>query len=477
VSCAPGGPSTFLATSKGLCRECRQLCEVRYLAAEGGVFLERYCPTHGTSRAMVAESFAWYLDALQAPAAPRLPPKVIRRTAECPQSCGPCEAHGQACHLPVFSITNACNLRCPICFTYNRPDCAYFMSAEEFSRHLDFVLEATGGVDLINITGGEPTLHPKLLELLALAKRPGIGRVTVNTNGLTLAKHPDLAKALADLGAYVILSLDTLKPERSVAIHGRDICDDKKRALDNLARANVQTTLLMVLVGGVNEDELETLLSLTLGREHVRSLTIQTMTYTGQGGGSFGPRKHLPIDAVERRIEAASGGRILQRDFMPLPGAHPLCYGVTYLLVNAPGSALPFTRVLDKKTLARHLEDGYLLHPSAELERSLRAAIDHLWSEGGNEEVLSALKQMLRRVYPTDEKLSVHARQQRAEQSVKTVYVHGHMDEDTFEVGRAMRCPDQVPENAERLVGACSYNLFYRQKDPRFWEAPCPPRP
>jgi hypothetical protein len=45
-------------------------------------------------------------------------------------------------------------------------------------------------------------------------------------------------------------------------------------------------------------------------------------------------------------------------------------------------------------------------------------------------------------------------------------------DEDTFEVGRAMRCPDQVPVNAERLVGACSYNLRYRQQDPRFWVTP-----
>ena len=62
-----------------------------------------------------------------------------------------------------------------------------------------------------------------------------------------------------------------------------------------------------------------------------------------------------------------------------------------------------------------------------------------------------------------------YERQRRAEKRVKTIYVHAHMDEDTFEVGRAMRCPDQVPVHAERLVGACAYNLHHRQRDARFW--------
>ena len=90
----------------------------------------------------------------------------------------------------MLPITNACNLRCPICFGYNRPD-PYFMPPDEFARRLDFLVDAAGAVDLINITGGEPTLHPELLDILRLAKRPGIGRVTLNTNGIVLGRRPD----------------------------------------------------------------------------------------------------------------------------------------------------------------------------------------------------------------------------------------------------------------------------------------------
>jgi len=463
----------FLSLSQGMCRQCRRSVAVRYVSDDQGVWLERLCPEHGRSRALVAETLPWYLDALQAPAAARPPAFVLaERAGPCPQACGPCAFHGQACHLPVFSITNACDLRCPICFTYNRSDERYFMSPQEFGRHIDFVVRATGGVDLVNITGGEPTLHPQLTDLLRLAQRPEIGRVTVNSNGLTLARRPELAEQLAELGAYVILSLDTLDPATSVRLHGRDITEAKLQALDNLERAGVSTTLLMVLVGEVNEGELGPIMDLALGRPAVRSLTIQTMTYTGQGGGHFLPRKHIPVEGVERRIEEASAGRIARRHFQPLPTAHPLCYGVTYLLLDDAGRAHPLSELIDRRAIASHLAEGYLLQPSSALEQELRDGIDRLWSEGEQPELLRALKQMLTDLYPPGRSLTVHERQRRAEGRIKTIYVHAHMDEDTFEAGRAMRCPDQVPVHAERLVGACAYNLFYRMHDERFWVKP-----
>jgi len=459
----------YLSQSKGVCRECKKIVEVRYVSANGEVFLERHCPDHPISRALVAESLSWFLDAMKAPIAARPPEKVIERTGECPTSCGPCQFHAQRCNLPVFSITNLCDLNCPICFTYNREDKAYNMSPEEFERHIDFVVEATGGVDLVNITGGEPTRHPQLIELLERARRPEIGRITVNTNGLTIARDPFLAQELARVGAYVILSFDTLEPQISQQIHGLDLTKLKLQALDNLEKAGVQCTLLMVLIGGVNEHELGDILDLALTRKHVRSLTIQTMAYTGQGGSQFGPRRHIPVDGVERRLAEASNGRLQKNHFFPLPTAHPLCYGVGYFLQDEDSSLHSFSELLDKNLLAEHLSEGYLLRPSDALEQALKEAIDRLWAEGGSDALLGTLKHMLKTMYPTGKVLDTHERQRRAEKSIKTIYVHAHMDEDTYEVGRAMRCPDQVPVDAERLIGACNYNLFYRMKDDRFW--------
>jgi uncharacterized radical SAM superfamily Fe-S cluster-containing enzyme len=444
--------------------------QVRYLSQNNQVFLERHCPEHGLSKALVAEDLNWYLKALRSPVAASPPPKTIKKERGCPHSCGPCSFHAQRCNLPVFSITNACNLRCPICFTYNRKDRQYFMSSDEFKRHIDFVIEATGTVDLVNITGGEPTLHPQLFSLLELARRPEIGRITMNTNGLEIAQKPEIAQRLADSGVYAVLSLDTLDHDKSIRIHGRDIVREKLQALEQLGAHNVQTTLLMVLIGGVNEDELGHLVDLTFKHDFVRSLTIQTMAYTGQGGGFFSPRKHIPVDGVERRIAEATGQRIRMDHFVPMPTAHPLCYGVCYMLFDETGKKFSITDILEPEALATHLSSGYFLRPSNRFEEDLREAINRLWSEGGNEELLFILKKLLKTLYPVGEILSPAARQQRAEQMIKTIYVHSHMDEDTFEIGRAIRCPDQVPVNAEKLIGACNYNLFYRMKDSRFWK-------
>jgi uncharacterized radical SAM superfamily Fe-S cluster-containing enzyme len=469
-SCAPATdePLNYLGQSRGLCRACGEKVPVRYIARGQRVYLQRHCPTHGQHEALVAGDLSWYLEAMSQEAAPCPPPKVhATKTAACPDACGPCLFHGQRCHLPVIPITNACNLRCPICFGFNRND-PYFMPAAEFGKRIDFLLEATGGVDLINITGGEPTLHPELPAILRLAKRPGIGRITMNTNGIVLGRNPELAATLADLGIYVVLSIDSLQAERSKTIHGVDLVKDKQAALDVLEKHQIPTTLLHVLVPGINEDEMVTWLELLASKVFVRSLTIQTMTYTGQGGARFEPRAPMPVDTVERMIETASKGAITLGDFIPLPTAHPLCYGVSYLLANQSSSLFPMTRLVSRSDLSAMARDGYLLHPTDASEDSMKAALDRLWSEGLEPELLQTMKRMLTALYPSGLALDVYERQRRGEAFVKTIFVHAHMDEDTYEIGRAMRCPDQVVVDGDRLIGACNFNLMYRMPDPLF---------
>jgi hypothetical protein len=110
------------------------------------------------------------------------------------------------------------------------------------------------------------------------------------------------------------------------------------------------------------------------------------------------------------------------------------------------------------------------LRPGPELELALKDAVLRLHGEGTSPSLLRGIRAMIERLYPAHESVTVHERQRRAEGMVKTIYAHAHMDEDTFEIGRAMRCPDQVPVDGSRLIGACTYNLRYRQQDPRFWE-------
>jgi 7,8-dihydro-6-hydroxymethylpterin dimethyltransferase len=465
----PSRPYTYLGTVRGMCRDCRALVPARILEEDGAVFQERLCPKCGTSRVRIADGVEWYLNRAATtvrckPA--RLPGLDVREG--CPKDCGPCAFHANACHLPVFSVTNACNLDCPICFTYNRPDRKYFMTREELRSLLDKLIARAGPFDLMNITGGEPTLHPQIVDLLQECQRPEIGRVTMNSNGLRLAMDEDLCRALADLGVYVILSFDTFQTERALKIYGKDVLSLKQRALENLQRFGIGTTLLNVMIRGVNEDEIGQVIELARSHPVVRSVTIQTMTFTGKGGKNFKPRETMPLDGAAKAIESATRGTMREAHFFPHAGAHPLCYSVAYYLKDN-GAYRSLTDFLTVEELRQMLGHGYLLQPEDDGQEVFRAAIDRLWAAGDDTKLLPAIRGLVDRMYPQGQTLTRAARQAVAEESLLAVYIHSHMDEDTLDLARLVACPDQVPDPGGRLIPACAYNLFYRQKDPRFW--------
>jgi uncharacterized radical SAM superfamily Fe-S cluster-containing enzyme len=463
-------PYTYLKTVRGVCRECRKIVNARIVIEDGRVWQERMCPDHGPARALIADDGAWYLNTIRSPVEPRsVRYRATNQERGCPLDCGPCTFHGAAPNLPVFSITNACNLACPICFTYNRPDRIWYMEPGELEKILDTVIGAAGELDLINLTGGEPTMHPGIVDLLERATaRKEIGRVTLNSNGLRLATDETLCAELARLGVYVILSLDTFRPERSIRIHGRDIVDVKRKALANLEKHGVGVTLLNVMIRGVNDDEIGDVLDLATARPNVRSVTIQTMTYTGQGGKSFPRGLHMTIDGAQKAIETATGGRIRADDFHPMPSAHPLCYGISYFFKES-GRLVPFRRLFSVEDLRAIIGPHYIVHPGDDFDERMNDAIHRLWADGGDPEILALLKRVTRKLFPTDRTLSPFERQRVAEEHVLTCYIHAHMDEDNFDLSRVSTCPDLVPDVSGTLTPACAYNVFYRVRDRRFW--------
>ena len=457
---------TYFTTVRGMCRTCRRIVPARVFFRDGSVWQESLCETCENSPALIASDKDWYLHEVLKAHPDRAPlPFATAPKRGCPHDCGPCTWHASNCQLPVLSITNACDLNCPICFTYNRPDRIHHMSVEEMAGAVDWIIESSGQVDLINITGGEPTLHPELLEILQCCRRDEIGRITMNSNGLRLAEDMDLCKRLAELEVCVILSFNTFDPEVSLALHGRDVVGAKLKAIDNLTRAGVRMTLLNVMVRDTNEDSIAGIFDLMRRNDQILSLTVQTMTYTGQGGGQWPSREHLPVDEATQIVCKQSGGMLSPSDFMPRPATHPLCYSLCYM-VKAGDAFLPFLRFAQAEKISPLLSDSYLIRLRDD-DSFFREVIDDLYARGDTEN-LAVFRELVADLYPSGQALSEFQRQRRAESAIRTVYIHAHMDEDTFDCSRAMLCPDLVAAAPGKLIPACTYNLFYRQQDERF---------
>jgi hypothetical protein len=114
--------------------------------------------------------------------------------------------------------------------------------------------------------------------------------------------------------------------------------------------------------------------------------------------------------------------------------------------------------------------NSYLIRLDEE-EGFFKEVINTLYSEGKTEP-LKLFRELIEALYPRNREVSLFERQRLAEASVRTIYIHAHMDEDTFDCSRAMLCPDLVPTEPGRLIPACTYNLFYRMKDERFYIDP-----
>lgn len=342
------------------------------------------------------------------------------------------------------------------------------MPVSEMKRTIDFLLRTRPEYDLINITGGEPTLHPDLIELIKVARDERIGRITLNSNGIRLAEDLSLVKQLKELGVYVILSFNTLDSATSRKIHGVDLVDTKIRALENLAAHGVGVTLLNVMIGDINDHEIHDIIALSTKYPNVRSVTIQNMTFTGQGGSGFAPRKRVTLDMAVKNIETASGGAIRREHFFPLPSNHPLCYSIGYFF-KMNGRLISFTDLLSIEEINGLIGPHYFIHPDDQFHDVMRDAIARSWADSRNEALLQHIRLLLKRMYPP-QALTPFERQRIAEESILTIYIHSHMDEDNFDISRIVSCTDLVPVDGERLIPACAYNLFYRMKDERFYK-------
>ena len=464
----------FHSFSKGMCPVCRRLVDGQRIIREGKVYLRKQCPEHGRMEALISGDADWFLKSLAYVKPGSVPRKhsmpVVRG---CPSDCGLCADHEQHSCLPIIEITNYCNLECPICIVQNRHN--YNMSVAEFGSIVDGLIEKEGTLDTINLSGGEPTVHPQFLELLDLAKRPQIARVSISTNGVRIASDLGFCHELARRGAYVSLQLDALSNPELRRLRGAGDQETlKRKALDNLRTANVRTTIVSTLAKNVNDDHVGECVRLLLENDFILSLMFQPAAYTGYGGAHFAP--HNPLDVITipdvvRHCEEQTGGIVRRSDFHPLPCSHPSCFALTYLLKTDSG-VVPFPRFIELEQYLEAIANRGTLRPDETLERSIRDTIDALWSGSGqvpdSDAILQTLRRLLKLMYPADRCLALEEQLHIGESLVKTIFIHAFMDEHTFEVDRIKKCCTHYALPDGRLMPGCAYNMFYRAKDSRY---------
>ena len=307
------------------------------------VWLERGCPDHGLVRTLYDESaeILSYLEEWTAPTKLHQP-DVTGNFKPVPAAYedGLPEMQTQHTCILLEDITDHCNLRCPTCFAESSPAMSTVAPLEQVLASIDTRLARENGrLDVLMLSGGEPTLYPQLAELLDEVARRPVVRILVNTNGLRIAQDDDLVALLAKHRerVEVYLQYDGESAEASTHHRGADIRRFKERALDRLSAAEVFTTLTMTAALGVNDDEIGVVVKRALDTPYVGGVTIQPVFGSGRSSG-IDPTDRLTHTGVLARLEEQTAGVVTWRDLTALPCSHPHCCSVGYLLRDDTGS-------------------------------------------------------------------------------------------------------------------------------------------
>jgi uncharacterized radical SAM superfamily Fe-S cluster-containing enzyme len=292
--------------TESLCPVCLKVLPAQIRRQDDDVFLCRRCPEHGDFSEIIWRG----LPDFEKWRRPKLPALGVNRHMEsssgCPFDCGLCPRHAQRPCTILWEITQKCDLVCPVCFASSGGGDAVHRPASEIVDSLAYI-KAQAGQIVFQISGGEPTTHPDLVEITAAAAKM-FPAVQLNTNGLRLSRDLSLAQKLKDAGlSWVFLQFDTLDDETCRAIRGRPLVQEKLKTIDNLAKVGLPTVLTPTIVKGLNDSELGALVRLAAGKSSVRGLHFQPMTSSGRN--SFlgeNSRLTLPelLTALGRQVPA-----------------------------------------------------------------------------------------------------------------------------------------------------------------------------
>ena len=314
------------------------------------IFLKRTCPEHGAVANCISSDARFYWLAQGDPqnaccgggacsAGDGGVTGTLGRNAEGRRE-GPFEKLSTC--LALIEIVNSCNHSCPTCYADSPVGAGGKVDAvpmEDLKRRIEGVIERKGGIELLQLSGGEPTLHPQFFELVEWATaHEKIDYLLLNTNGVRIAKDEAFAERLGKTfrygGMQLYLQFDGVQEEGQAFLRGGDFRAMRQLAIERCEAMNLPVTLAMTVTPD-NLPHLWEAIEFGLRYRHVRGVAFQPMF----GSGRVPVEKQARLNTADIILASVeqSGGRLRYEDFTPLPCGDPNCATIGYLLKTPLG--------------------------------------------------------------------------------------------------------------------------------------------
>ena len=448
-------PYLFYDVAVSICSACFRKIEAKIVFEDGNVFMLKRCPTHGFERVLIADDVDYYKRCREVFLKPPEMPNRFNTPIKwgCPYDCGLCPDHEQHSCLTLVEVTDFCNLRCPICYAESGPERRNHRDLATIERMLDAVVANERRPDVVQISGGEPTLHPDFFRILDAARARPIQHLMVNTNGTRIASDPEFAERLAGYmpGFEVYLQFDSFEEGPLRQLRGADLRSVRHAAIERLNKLGISTTLVVTVQRGLNDGELGKIIEYAAQQPAVRGVVFQPVQVAGRTDGFDPARNRITLTEVRRRILEQTP-LFRPEDIIPVP-CHPDSLAMAYALKTDAGLT-PLTGLVDPEILINAGRNTIVF----EGDDALQAAVFKTFSTNHSPQSASAtLRELLCCLPKVDAPAGIDYR------SVFRIIIMQFIDAQAFDVRSVKKtCVHIAHPDGKRLIPFDTYNLFYR---------------
>ncbi|MCH6548363.1 MAG: radical SAM protein [Proteobacteria bacterium] len=452
-------PYQFYDTAVSICATCLRRVDAKIVFQDGGVWMLKRCPEHGAERVLIADDIDYYKRAREIFV--KTPEQVTRYNTPvrygCPYDCGVCPDHEQHGCTLLIEVTDACNLRCPTCYAMSGPERQTHRSLEQIERMLDLAVRNEEEPSIVQISGGEPTIHPQFFEIMDAARSRPIQHLMINTNGIRIAREAGFAERLKEYepNLEIYLQFDSFRREALQVLRAADTRRVHQLALAKLNALNIATTLVVTVRRGVNDDELGEIIEFARAQACVRGVTFQPVQAAGRleqyEGGFDCKRDRLTLTEVRRRILEQSD-LFAPEDILPVP-CHADSIAMAYAL-KLDDKFVPLTGLIDPEVLVEGGRNTIVY----EKEEVIREKLFDLFSTHHSPESQAGAMNDLLAAVPAPESLS-----KLSYANIFRLLIVQFIDAHSFDL-RSIRktCVHIVHPDGKRVIPFDTYNLLYR---------------
>ena len=423
----------------------------KVIIEDEAVYYLKRCRDHGVQKTLIADDVDyWRAQKLWLKPGDRPLTAQTRTEAGCPFDCGLCPDHEQHSCLAILEINSACNFACPVCFADAEDMHGAHLPLATIETMLDVLVASEGEPDLIQLSGGEPTLHPQFFEILDAVKRRPIRHVMINTNGIRIAQDPAFVERLASYAPRleVYLQFDSLDDEALVNLRGARLSRVRREALQALERVGLSTTLVAVVKRGVNDHEISAIVTHALQWKCVRGVTFQPVQDAGRNEGFDGKANRMLLTQIRR--EVARAGVFGLEDMIPLPcNPDQICIGFG---LRDGASVTPITSLLPRELILQGPNTiSYEAYPA--LREAVVDLLSLATSQCNTEEKLTGLLCCLpQALVPAELSYANSFR----------VVILQFLDRYNFDLGTVKRSCVHFLTPEGKIIPFDTYNSFYR---------------